>query len=300
MKNKLKQLIVFVAAGLLAACTANGINGIAPGAQVFPTATNSFLFEGSVPVGAADSPASLAGVPTVAGVFRTSPSATPSPMGIPATPTLTAQTTATPTPSPLPYTVLVYGESLHANWEVQRRSGMTVNLAATGQAYRGQTAISITQRGKGEADLLFTVSDKSEEVYQRDQVTKLSFALYSPKTPLYLDQFSVSLLGSNSQLYWSAKDDSVKSSGYGSVFPEIRLDQLGFDKAIPANTWVLVEIDLSKALALEPRYQFVTGISLKSTAGATHTLLVDDLRLTMLGKPPTPSAFLFTPPANSR
>jgi hypothetical protein len=298
MKNKLIALILLIAAGLIAACTANGSNDMPSGAPVFPTATNSFLFEGNASIGPLDAPVSMAGAPTVAGVFRTPLTATPSPTDLPVTATLPAQATATLQPAPKPYQVLIYGESVNPNWEVQKRTGMNFKLDSTGQTYRGNNAISTTPRGRGDAALTFTVSGKSDEVYQRDQVNKLSFALFSPKAPLYLDQFSVSILGSNSRIYWSADDKSVKPAGSGSIFPELRLDELGFNGVIPADKWVLVEIDLDKALAREPKYQYVTGISLISTAGSTHPLLIDDVRLTLVGQPPTPLDLLFTPSPN--
>ncbi len=292
MKNKRMYLTLLVAVGLLAACTGGGLNGAPSGAQVFPTPTNNFLFEGNVPASGSDSPVSLSGAPTVASVFRTPPSATPSPI---ATATLPPEPTEAPLPAPQVYTVTVYGENLNPNWVLQKQTGMNFNLQPASQVNQNHASISATPRGKGDAALIFTVSNKAGEMYPRDQVTKLSFGLYSPKTPIYLDQFSVSILGSNSQAYWSAKDQSVKASDYGSIFPEIHLDELGFNQAIPANTWVTVEVDLDKVLTLEPKYQYITGISLNSTAGPTHTLLIDNLQLTLLGQPPTPVGFVASP-----
>ena len=128
-------------------------------------------------------------------------------------------------------------------------------------------------------------------------MAKLSFWLYSPKTALHLDQFFISIVGSNSQPYWDAKDESIKGSDFLSVFPDISLDELGFSHAIPADTWVMVEIDLNEALMLEPKYQYVTGISFKSTTGPQHMLLIDDINLELLGKPPKPAPPKITPTA---
>ena len=293
MKNKLISLAGFLTIGLLAACSAFSQSEMSSAAQVFPTATKSFLFQGSPPIVTPQSVVSFSGAPTVASIFRTAPSATPTPVVIS---TLVPASTATQTPPPPDFTVNIYGDGLNPNWEADQASGAKYDLKSSSQASRNSLVVPFTPRAKGDSTLLFTVSDQSEQVYPRDQAAKLTFWLYSPKVPLYLDQFFITIVGSNSQPYWNAKDESVNMSDYQSVFPRISLEQLGFDHAIPADTWVMAEIDLSKMQALEPAYQYLTAITLNSAAGLSHMLLIDDIHLTLLSQPSKPAALQSTPP----
>jgi hypothetical protein len=294
MKNQLMNLTVFAAAGLLTACTVIGMNRTPEAAQAFPTATNSYLFEGNAPVRTPESLVSLSGAPTIASVFRGLPSASPSAV---VTSTLTPEPESTATASPRPqfYTAAVYEEDLNTNWEVLPDTRLRFDLKSSGDVYRGKTAISFAPRRPGGADLFITVSDQSQEEYRRDQVAKLSFWLYSPKTVLYLDQFFITFVGSKHLPYWSAEDQKV--SDYLSVFSKISLDELGFDRAVPADTWVMVEIDLTKARALATEYQYLTGISFKNATDPAQPLLIDDISLILLDEPPTRSPLEITPTA---
>ena len=296
MKNKLMNLTVLTAAGLLAACTVIGMNETPEAAQTFPAATNSYLFEGNAPVRTPDSLVSLSGAPTIAGVFRGLPSASPSPV-VTVTTTITPEPESTATASPRPqfYTVAVYEENLNTNWQVLPDTRIRFDLKSSGDVYRGTTAISFTPRRSGGANLFITVSDQSQEEYRRDQVAKLSFRLYSPKTLLYLDQFFITFVGSKRLPYWSAEDQKV--SDYLSVFSRISLDELGFDRAVPADTWVKVEIDLTEAQALALEYQYLTGISFKNATDPNHPLLIDDISLILLDEPPKRLPLETTPTA---
>ncbi len=293
MKIKILTLTGLIAAVLLAACSAVTTIETPPGAGVFPTPTKSFLFQGNAPVVSPDAPVAFSGAPTVAGVFRLPPSATPSPVVIS---TITPQSTATQFPQPQSFTVTLFGDQINPNWNAQQ-DGKKFDLKSSSQVSRGNLVISFTPHAKGISTLLFTVSENSNQVYRRDQAAKLSFWLYSPKNTLYLDQFFITLVGSNSQPYWNAKDRSVNESDYQSVFPEFGLNQLGFDHAIPADTWVMAEIDLDKAAALEPAYQYLTGISFNNAAGLNHPILIDDVHLTLLGQPDKTSTTTSTPAA---
>lgn len=286
MKDKLANPIIMVAVGLLVACSAITNSETLPSTQVFPTPTTHFLLQGNAPITTLDSPVSLLGPPTIASIFRMPPSATPSPI---ATPTIIQEFTETPLPQAPQtqfFTLAVYEDNLNPNWEVQPNTAIKFDPKSSIQVHGGHAAISFSPHEVGEATLFFTVSDRSAEMYRRDQVAKLSFWLYSSKAPLHLDQFFITIVGSNSQPYWNAKDQSVKVGDYLSVFPEVSLDELGFNHAVPADTWVMVEIDVNETLLLEPEYQYVTGISFKSATGPTHMLLIDDINLTLLGKPP--------------
>lgn len=297
MKKEIILLYVMVVASLLVACSAISSGKRPSDTQVFPTATNHFLLQGNAPIGTLDAPVALLSAPTIASVFRTNsnPSATPSPA---ATATVLPESTATELPVPQLFTVKVYEDSLNPNWEAQQDTKMKFDLKYSSEVYLGKAAISFTPRKGSNATLFITVSEQTKEVYKRDQVAKLSFWLYSPKVPLYLDQLFITLTGSNRLPYWNAEDQKV--ANYLSVFPQIRLDELGFDRAIPADTWVMVKMDLDKTLALAPEYQYLTGISFKNATDPVHTLLIDDISLTLIGKPPKRLPLSITPRVDSQ
>jgi hypothetical protein len=293
MKNKLANPILMIAAGLLVACSAITKSETLPANQLFPTPTTHFLLQGNAPIATLDAPVALSGAPTVASVFRTSSSATPSPIIMPTT---TLEFTETPLPQATAsqlFTLPVYDDDLNPNWEVQEDTRMRIDLKSSSEVYRGDAAISFAPRRNDDATLFITVSDQSMEEYRRDQVAKLSFWLYSPKALLYLDQFFITFVGSKRLPYWSLEDQKV--ANYLSVFPRISLDKLGFDRAVPADTWVMVEIDFDEVRALAPEYQYLTGISFQNATDPTHPLLLDDISLTLLGKPTTRSTLDPTP-----
>lgn len=294
MKKEISLLICMLVASLIVGCNAIRKIESAPAPQVFPTATEHFLFQGNAPMVTPDYPAVLSIAPTIASFFRTHPSVTPSPV---ATFTIIPESTNTQAPRPQFFTVRVYEDGLNPNWAVQEDTEMEIDLKSASQVYRGYAAISFSPNEESNSTLFLAVPDGAEEVYRRDQAAKLSFWLFSPDTPLYLDQFFITLVGSNRQPYWSAEEKKV--ADYLSVFPRISLDKLGFDRAIPANAWIMVEIDLAEALTVEPEYLYITGISFKSTAGPNHVLLIDDISLKMLGEPPKRSSLEIAPRVDS-
>lgn len=297
MKKKLTILICLVVAGLIVACSAVMRSETLPATQVFPTPTTHFLLQGNAPVSTLDAPVSLSGAPTIAGIFRMYPSATPSPI---ATPAIILELTETPLPQATEaqfFTFPVYEDNLNANWEVQQDTKMRFDLKFSSEVYRGDQAISFTPLNRADTTLFITVSDQSKNDYRRDQLTKLSFWLYSPKTLLYLDQFFITFVGSKRLPYWSAEDQKV--ANYLSVFHRIGLDELGFDRAVPADTWVMVEIHFDEVRALAPEYQYLTGISFRNATNPTHPLLLDDMSLTLRGRPPQRSTPTTTSTAQS-
>ncbi len=294
MKNKLAILTILVAGGFLIACSAITSNETQSATHAFPTPTYQFLFQVNAPAGTSDPAGSVLDVPTVASFFRLQPGATPSPSSVAAS-TSIPEITATQTLQPQLFTVPVYDDGLNPNWVVQKNTGVNFDLNSTTHVYRGKSAISFVPRTKTQyGSLLFTVSDPSKEMYPRDQVTTLSFWLYSGDEPLLLDQMAVTILGSNSQPFWKANDTSVSASGQDPTFSETRLYFLGFNRDIPAKTWVQVEVDLDK-LIYDPNYKYVTGFYLKMEKGFSRTLWVDDINLEMLSNPSDVSTPEITP-----
>jgi hypothetical protein len=252
--------------------------------------------QGKTAVGASDSQVSLSGAPTVASFFRQQPSPTPSPTPI-ATSTPLPESTATQTAPPELFILSVYDDNLNSNWTIQPNTGVNFDLKSVSHVFHGKSAISFIPRVKNKSQygsLLFTVSSQTQEVYLRDQVNTLSFWLYSGDEPLLLDQMAVTILGSNSQPFWKVNDNSVAASGQDPVFSETRLYFLGFNRDIPAKSWVHVEVSLDK-LIYDPDYKYVTGFYLKMEKGFSRTLWIDNIDLVMLAQPSPVSTLELTP-----
>ena len=296
---KIKQMLLgcFFAVSLVAACSGFRTNQKALSVQAFPTATNHFLFLSDSTAGTPlpDLEAPIPGVPTVASIFRKHPTTTPS-LGKTANPT--PETTPSQMLSTQYSTLTVYRDTLNPNWEVQSDTGMDFDLGNTTLIHQGNSAISFTPQ-VDYARLFFTVSGNSQGVYLRDQVAELSFWIYSGESELALDQLAVTIVGSNSQPFWRADDHSVTVDDDLPVFSETRLYYLGFNYTIPARTWVPVELDLDKTLIYDPEYRYVTGFYLKTEAGLSHTLSIDDISLLMYDSFPDASGVETTPSPNA-
>jgi hypothetical protein len=278
MKYKLVMLTVLAATGLLVACRAIKINLAIPDPEVFPTATSHFLLRGTAAFVTPAAPVTPGALPTVANIFLVQPSPTPTQVKI-ATPTAEDNEDQI-----LPrdfYPVKLYQDSLNPNWKIQADNGIQVDTHATKSIYQGRSAISLTSQVE-ERSIYLTVSKQSKEAYPRDRMWELSFWLYSEDQQLRLDQFFVTIAGSNILPYWTPDDHSVTVSDKLPVFPETGLDEVDFNRAVPANTWVLVELEFDEVLVLDPDYKYITGIYLETSAGFSGTIMVDEITLLML------------------
>jgi hypothetical protein len=187
----------------------------------------------------------------------------------------TATPVATPTPAILP-TVTIYDETLNGNWSLVTSSGVKYVLQNRTNVHSGTYSIALIPT-KDYGNLAFTVKFGSKEAYLRDQTLGVRFWLYSGDATVGTEDLAVSVVGSNDYAYWKWNDTSVTNT-QDPVFPETRLYYLGFNNAIPPNTWVQVEVWLDD-LQFEPQYKYITGISIKNGEGFRDAVYIDQLEL---------------------
>lgn len=186
--------------------------------------------------------------------------------------------------------VLVFDDKLDSSWALSNSANVDYNAASTDRWYdeldanTGLTSGAMSISLKPNADfgqLFFTVRPDSTEVYHRDEILGVSFWMYSGADIIDTGDFAVTVVGSNEQRYWSPDDKSVFFQEDDS-FSETALYFLDINRAIPANSWIKIEVWLDELL-FDPDYQYVTGVYIKNDAGFRNRIYVD--RLTLLKLP---------------
>ena len=126
-------------------------------------------------------------------------------------------------------------------------------------------------------NLAFTVKFGTKETYLREKTLGVRFWLYSGDATIGTQDLAVSVVGSNKYPYWVWNDSSVTNDN-DPVFSETRLQYLGFNDAIPPDTWVQVEVWLDELL-FDPEYKYVTGIYIKNGEDFRDTIWIDQVEL---------------------
>ena len=185
--------------------------------------------------------------------------------------------------------ILIYDDSLDANWTLENSTGVEFDLFSTSRWYddldesSGLTsgALSIALKPKVDyGSLFFTVRPETLTGYSRDDILGVSFWLYTGTDIVDTGDFAVTVVGSNEQKFWTENDESVFFDGEES-FSETRLYFLDINRAIPADSWVKIEVWLDELL-YDPDYEYITGVYIKNDAGFQNTVYIDRLALLSL------------------
>lgn len=256
MQGKLALLaLAGLLAGTLAAC------GDDPAVAALPAATRA----------AADGAARPS--PTVVPAFEPRPLPTAQPL-----PTVAEMPTAAPeqaAPAERLVEEVVYDEKLSSGWTLDASRGVDVDPADKTRAYTGERSIAVSP----EIDfgqLYFSVDEDAPRLYKRDDVVGVSFWINPGEGEIGTSDLAVTVVGSNTYPYWRADDTSVVAKG--ETFSETRLYYLGFNHAVPPDTWVEVVVWLNE-LIYDPDYRYVTGIYIKNDEGFRQTISVDRVAL---------------------
>ncbi len=209
-------------------------------------------------------------------------------------PSSTSQPLPSPIPTSLPFTptsvpqptrelltsIDIYADSLDPDWTIQEDMGMDVEMDVTDVIRGGRTAVSLTpNRDFGMA--FFTINENSRQPYLRDEVVEISFWLNGGNRAIDPNSIIVTMAGSNNFPYWVEDDKSVINRGdTPSPFSKTQLYFLGFDNAIPPQTWVEVRIRLDELL-YDPEYRYVTGFFIQNDEGFFQTIYIDDVKIKM-------------------
>lgn len=223
--------------------------------------------------------------PTISPLFQASTGVTPLPFE------------PQPTPEPLPASsgvrseegsyerqlveVPIYDEQMLSNWSLANSHNMNIDDQHTGFAENGVVSISATPM-QGTGALQFSVIPETNIFYERDRIIAVSFWLSGGTSSIAPEDFAVSVLGSNDYPYWVADDTSAQPNGRvtndAPLFGETRLYYLGFNRAIPATTWVEVIVWLDD-LTYDPDYDYVTGFSIKNDQSYQQPFYIDRVSL---------------------
>lgn len=184
----------------------------------------------------------------------------------------------------------VYDDELNPSWTLRNSENVEYNDVSTARWYEeldesldiNSGAMSIAFEPKADfAQLFFTVEEGAADAYDRDQIIGVSFWLHTGDEIVDTGDFAVTIVGSNQQKYWSPEDKSVFFPGDES-FSETALYFLDINRAIPASSWVKIEVLLDDLL-YDPTYDYITGIYIKNDAGFRNRVYVDRVALLKLG-----------------
>jgi hypothetical protein len=229
--------------------------------------------------------------PTIAPVFRDSPTKIPGPSliaTVEAQPSPTSLASTAPAVAATPAsaaaqldTIVVYDDALNADWSVEQSDKMRYDLASKAYVHSGARAISITPAGDF-GRFFLTVRRDARKTYPRDQILGIGLWLNGGANTIATSDLAVTVVGSNQYSYWVADDTSVKIdtpiTADSPLFSETRLYFLHINRAIPPNTWVEVIVWLDD-LIHDPYYTNVTGLYIKNDKGFVHPFYVDDVQL---------------------
>jgi hypothetical protein len=175
----------------------------------------------------------------------------------------------------------IFSDTVHPDWTLQNSDGIAYRLVDASRAYSGTAALALTPMADF-GTLFFTVKPGAGGAYPRRHVERVVFWLYSPDQPLNLDSLAVTIVGSNIYPYWIEGDNSVENDSW-PIFSETRLEFLGFNYPIPADTWAEVEIWLDDLL-YDPMYEWITGFYIKNDEGFYDTVFIDEVQLIMVAE----------------
>lgn len=174
--------------------------------------------------------------------------------------------------------VIIFDETLDANWTLENSKSFKFNLQDKTFAKNGQVAIAATPQ-EDFGTLLFAVKKDAAQNYPRNRVWGVSVWINPGSDDIAPEELALTIVGSNENKFWVANDTSVKTD-QAHFFSETRLYYLGVNKLIPPKTWVELIVQIDK-LPYDPDYQYVTGIYLKNGKGFTRTFYVDRVALLM-------------------
>ena len=190
--------------------------------------------------------------------------------------------TPSPTENPLVQTsVVVYDEKLNKSWSLEESTGVYYDTLDKASTHNGLYAISYTPTtnfGK----LFFSVRQDAEEKYHQKDILGVRFWIYSGEGIIATDDLAVSIIGSNKYPYYVENDNSVQNR-YEPIFSETRLYYLDFNRDIPPQTWVEVEVWLDR-LNFDPVYKYITGIKIINDSDFRQKVYIDDMELIRIEK----------------
>ena len=172
--------------------------------------------------------------------------------------------------------ISIYSEDFNANWELLVGNDEEINLRAQAESYEGFLSIAIMPT-KSFSRINFVVKENTKELYPLPQIIGIRFWINPEDYGLSPSDLGLILLGSNEFSYYD-KEDGSGSNSDNSITSETRLDLLGYNQPIPANTWTEVTIWVED-LNDEMDYKNLVGFSIINDSGFLQTIYFDVVEL---------------------
>lgn len=211
-----------------------------------------------------------------------------SPTASPAPPTNTPRPVSTPQRSSV-ITGTIYAGTVDRNWVLQNNYGLAYKLQDLSHSVQGKPSLAINSSQAG-STLFFQVRPNSSSQYLHDKVLGLAFWLNSGNNTLNPGDLSLTVTGSNKYPYYQFNDRSADSE-HLLTRSGTRLYDLGLNRPLPPNTWVLVEIILDD-LVYDPGYQptpvvdtdyrYVTGFYLTTEVNSLQTFYLSQVGILLI------------------
>jgi peptidoglycan/xylan/chitin deacetylase (PgdA/CDA1 family) len=176
--------------------------------------------------------------------------------------------------------VLVFDESLNADWTVRTSPDVHFDFQDEQEAHSGSVALAYSPN-EDFGSFFLQVRPNAATPYLRDDIIGVAFWLYTGSEPLALDDLALVVTGSNEFPYWSAVDESIDLDEFDPTFEDTRFE-LGFNRPISASNWIQVILFLDD-LAYDTDYMYITGLNLVNNAGVSRTFLIDELLFILRG-----------------
>ena len=170
----------------------------------------------------------------------------------------------------------IYSEDLNPNWALMSSNYDEINLRSQAESYEGLLSIAIIP-SKAFSRIDFVVKEITKERYPRSRILGIRLWINPEDYDLSPSDLGLILLGSNEYSYYVKGDQSVSNSD-NSVSTETRLDNLGYNQPIPANTWTELTIWLEN-LNDERAYENIVGFSVINDSGFLQTIYIDKVEL---------------------
>ncbi len=170
----------------------------------------------------------------------------------------------------------IYSEDLKPNWGLIIGNDEEINLRAQAESYEGFLSIAVMLT-KSFSRINFVVKENTKELYPLSQIIGIRLWINPEDYDLSPSNLGLTILGSNELPYYVRGNGAVSNSD-NSVMSETRLDSLGYNQSIPANTWTEVTVWLED-MNDEMDYENLVGFAFINDSGFLQIIYMDKVEL---------------------
>ena len=188
---------------------------------------------------------------------------------------------ATVTPeTPVARTITIFDEALDPDWTLSY-STPAEPVIESGVAYQGEVALAFSPT-RAYAELIVALREDAALTLRRDEVISVQFWVNAGDGVIETGDLGLIVTGSDALTYYDPDDNSVEALvDECDPFCFTRLYFLGFNRAIPPDTWSEVRLRVD-ALQFDPLTEYVTGFIIASGETRYQTIYIDRVEVTLL------------------